>query len=105
MTAFGIQSSTAHLSPWRFSSKRHEGELVFFGNRFYDPALGRWLTPDPAGCLDSANLYLYVLNSPTNRLDLFGLYSETLFPPSMNVQVPLEYLYPAPPLIGEVMQY
>ena len=68
--------STPYRNPWRFHSKRKEEHLVFFGSRFYDPNLGRWLTPDPAGSLESPNLYLYVRNSPLNRLDLFGLYSE-----------------------------
>ncbi|NGX38015.1 MAG: tRNA3(Ser)-specific nuclease WapA [Chlamydiae bacterium] len=75
--AFGKETSSAtSLNPWRFNSKRTEEELIFFGKRFYHPALGRWLTPDPAGSIDSPNLYLYVLNSPLNRLDLFGLFSK-----------------------------
>ncbi len=73
--AFGKGQGSPRLSPWRFCSKRSEEGLVFFGKRFYDPSLGRWLTPDPAGSIDSPNLYLYVRNSPLNRLDLFGLYS------------------------------
>ena len=35
----------------------------------------RWITPDPSGFADGANLYAYVLNNPVNRLDLFGLES------------------------------
>ena len=66
------------LNPWCFSSKRQEGNLIYFGHRFYDLDLGRWLTPDPAGFVDSPNLYLYVLNNPLNRLDLFGLSSELI---------------------------
>ncbi|MDN3506548.1 MAG: hypothetical protein P0S96_04900 [Simkaniaceae bacterium] len=66
------------LSPWGFSSKRAEEELVYFLGRFYDPALGRWLTPDPAGAIDSPNLYLYVQNNPLSRLDLFGLTSQPI---------------------------
>ena len=62
--------------PGVFSSKRQEEGLVFFGLRCYDIALERWLTPDPAGHVDGLNLYAYVLNSPFNRLDLFGLVSD-----------------------------
>lgn len=79
LDAFGKESTkgqTRQTSPWRFNSKRHEEGLVFFGKRFYDPSLGRWLTPDPAGHSDGPNLYSYVHNSPLNRLDLFGLSSE-----------------------------
>ncbi len=76
--AFGKEITPENpISPWRFCSKRNEGGFIFFGKRFYDPVLGRWLTPDPAGFADSPNLYVYVLNSPLNRLDLFGLYSHS----------------------------
>lgn len=75
--AFGRKTlQTNSSNPWRFQSKRTEAHLIFFGKRFYDPALGRWLNPDPAGFIDGPNLYRYVRNSPRNRLDLFGLYSE-----------------------------
>ncbi|MBX7065871.1 MAG: hypothetical protein K1X28_01450 [Parachlamydiales bacterium] len=73
---FGKEKISNPKNPWRFSSKRSEEGLVFFGFRFYDPNLGRWLSPDPAGFADGANLYLYVHNNPLNRLDLFGLITE-----------------------------
>ncbi|NGX45485.1 MAG: tRNA(Glu)-specific nuclease WapA, partial [Chlamydiae bacterium] len=77
--AFGREKDeTLTQNPWRYSSKRNIQGLVYFGLRFYDPTLGRWLTPDPAGPIDSPNLYLYVLNSPLNRLDLFGLYAQSI---------------------------
>ena len=78
--AFGKEKDSAQLNPWRFCSKRSEEGFVFFGKRFYDPSVGRWLTPDPSGSIDSPNLYLYVRNSPLNRLDLFGLYSALPMP-------------------------
>jgi RHS repeat-associated protein len=31
--------------------------LTFFGRRYYDPSLGRWLTPDPAGQYASPYVY------------------------------------------------
>ncbi|MDN3505776.1 MAG: hypothetical protein P0S96_00925 [Simkaniaceae bacterium] len=68
--------TTPSQNPWRFHSKRTEENLVYFGDRFYDPSLGRFFSPDPASSLESPNLYLYVRNSPLNRLDLFGLFSE-----------------------------
>lgn len=75
--AFGKEKGDPDpITPWRFCSKRSEEGLIFFGKRFYDPSIGRWLTPDPAGFTESPNLYLFVLNSPLNRLDLFGLSSE-----------------------------
>lgn len=38
-----------------------------------DPAIGRFLTPDPAGFVDGPNLYAYVLNDPINLIDPSGL--------------------------------
>ncbi len=82
--AFGREKNASPpMNPWRFCSKRSMDALVLFGLRFYDPALGRWLTPDPSGFADGPNLYVYVLNSPLNRLDLFGLDSEARFPQEM----------------------
>lgn len=74
--AFGKALKAPSINPWRFNSKRSEEHLVFYGNRFYSPFLGRFLNPDPAGTLESPNLYLFVRNSPLNRLDLFGLFSQ-----------------------------
>ncbi|MEX0962317.1 MAG: RHS repeat-associated core domain-containing protein [Simkaniaceae bacterium] len=88
--AFGKEKSPAPFNPWRFSSKRSEEGLFFFGLRFYDPTLGRWLNPDPAGFVDGANLYVFVQNNPLNRLDLFGLISEDPFKQvQINIPVPV----------------
>ena len=61
--------------PWRFSSKRtdEESHLIYFGRRYYDPSLGRWLTQDPLGYADGPNLYAYVSNNPLTHQDLYGL--------------------------------
>lgn len=50
--------------------------LVHLRARFYDPALGRFLTPDPAGLLGGANGYAYALNDPLGRVDPLGLWDE-----------------------------
>jgi hypothetical protein len=44
--------------------------------RFYDSQIGRFLTPDPAGYIDSPNLYAYVLGDPVNNTDPSGLEAE-----------------------------
>jgi RHS repeat-associated protein len=45
-------------------------------HRWYDPALGRWLSEDPIGFAgDPWNLYRYVGNAPTNATDPTGLLS------------------------------
>jgi RHS repeat-associated protein len=47
--------------------------LYNHGFRYYDPALGRYISRDPAGYADGPNLYLYVLNNPVRGVDPQGL--------------------------------
>jgi len=44
--------------------------------RYYHPTLGRWVTRDPAGYLDGANLYVYVSDNPATALDPTGLWTK-----------------------------
>ncbi len=85
-TSFGEETSSSHLSPWRYASKRTDDEtqLVYFGRRYYDPTHARWLTPDPAGFLDHLNLYTYLHNSPLTHHDLHGLFSKENSPQGFN---------------------
>ena len=74
-SAFGeVLEATHDDNPWRFAAKRLDAELglIYFGKRYYDPQLGRWLTTDPAGFIDSVNLYQYVLNNPFKYRDPHG---------------------------------
>ncbi len=75
--AFGQEQSPHNTptSPWRFSSKRHDPEssLIYFGRRYYDPTLAKWLTQDPLGLKAGPNLYAYCLNCPLSKFDLYGL--------------------------------
>ncbi len=77
--AFGHEITNNQISPWRFSSKRCDSEtgLIYFGRRFYDPTIGKWLTQDPLGLKAGPNLYAYVLNGPLTKFDLYGLFVRT----------------------------
>ena len=47
--------------------------MVQFVDRWYDPAAGRWLTPDPRGFAGGlSNLYCYCGNNPLNERDPTG---------------------------------
>ncbi|NEQ42461.1 MAG: RHS repeat-associated core domain-containing protein [Leptolyngbya sp. SIOISBB] len=47
--------------------------LMYYRARYYDPAVGRFLSEDPIGFdAGDANLYRYVFNSPTNYTDPTG---------------------------------
>lgn len=67
-------------NPWQYAAKRLDNETgwIAFGLRYYDPELGRWMTPDPAGDVDGTNLYAYVHNSPLLHWDQFGMFSVAL---------------------------
>jgi RHS repeat-associated protein len=57
-----------------FSTKEFDSRsgLYYFGARYYDPEVGRWLNTDPLGYTDGFNLYAYVNNNPLNAVDPFG---------------------------------
>ncbi len=59
----------------RFPGHYADDELGLFYNRFryYDPALGRYISPDPAGQGAGINLYAYAAN-PLVDVDLDGLH-------------------------------
>jgi RHS repeat-associated protein len=60
--------------PFRFSTRFTDGEtgLVYYGLRYYDPGLGRFLNRDPLGEAGGENFYAFVGNGPVNRLDVLG---------------------------------
>jgi RHS repeat-associated protein len=73
--AFGLSNHTGLELPWQFCGQRYSAEtqLYHFEKREYDPAAGRWLTPDPLGFADGPNLFAYVHNDPLGFVDPYGL--------------------------------
>lgn len=63
-----------HGQPFRFSSKYTDSEtgLVYYGYRYYDSSMGRFINRDPVGEAGGSNLYGFVANSPVNRWDYLG---------------------------------
>ena len=68
----------AASNPFRFSTKYADAEtgLVYYGERFYEPQTGRWLSRDPLGEDAGLNLYQFVSNNPVGLIDPTGLYEE-----------------------------
>lgn len=65
----------------RYSGKERDATgLYYYGYRYYQPWVGRWLSADPAGAVEGLNLYCMVRNNPVTRRDANGLHSfETEF--------------------------
>ena len=70
--AFGFGLTDA--IPYAYAGKRYDAKtgLIYFGKRYYDPQMSRWLTPDPLGPIDHSNLYQYVFNNPFLYRDPYG---------------------------------
>ncbi len=84
---FGVESrhekygSSEEIAWYYFTGKKTDDEsgLIYFGARYYDPSLGRFITPDtyiPGFSNPQAlNRYSYCLNNPINRIDPDGHWS------------------------------
>ena len=75
--AFGsiTYQSGVTTNNYRFQTKElhDKSNLVYFGARWYNPTIGRWITPDPLGIIDGPNIYIYLNNNPLNDIDPWGL--------------------------------
>ncbi len=78
----GRPTDTALPTDYRFTGQRREGTigLYDYGARFYDPALGRFISADTVvpqpGNPQALNRYSYVLNNPLRYTDPTGFFSE-----------------------------
>jgi RHS repeat-associated protein len=78
--SFGnLTASTGTITnPVRYTSREFDADtgLSYYRARYYDPAIGRFISEDQIGFLGSGiNFYAYVYNSPLNFVDPFGLTS------------------------------
>jgi RHS repeat-associated protein len=62
------------LNPYRYTGREYDtDDLYYYRARYYDPTIGRFITPDPIGFLSGdTNFYRYVGNDPVNFVDYSG---------------------------------
>jgi RHS repeat-associated protein len=72
----GQWGSLASTNAYRFSSKEYDSltGLYYYGHRYYDPTLQRFLNHDTIGEAGGINLYGFVGNNPVNEVDPYGLW-------------------------------
>ena len=82
-TTGSMASTLGQLNPLRYRSYVYDQEtgLYYVSSRYYDPEIGRWISPEPnvyAGAFDSGsgligyNVYAYCANNPVNLSDPTG---------------------------------
>jgi len=104
--AFGnvlTQSGSTNNSHQFLSKEFDASGLVYFGRRYYDPKVGRFITRDPLGITDGPNLYSYCHNNSINRIDPWGLCDneQSSLPPERipPLPVPNDPILPQPNVI------
>ncbi len=69
-----ITASTGTTPQFGYTGREPDATgLVYYRNRYYDPQIGRFTQLDPKGFIDGINRYAYVMNSPVNYVDPWGL--------------------------------
>lgn len=68
----------AATNNFRFSTKYADAEtgLLYYGYRYYQPSLGRWLGRDPIAEKGGLNLYGFCGNNGVNRWDYLGMWAD-----------------------------
>jgi RHS repeat-associated protein len=69
-----VTDTLSGTNPFRFSSKYTDAEtdLVYYGYRYYNPNMGRWLSRDPIEEKGGLNLYGFVANDSVSKWDVLG---------------------------------
>ena len=77
----------AKVNPFRFSTKYQDDEtdLLYYGYRYYNASMGRWVSRDPVEENGGANLYVLIGNQTISRLDYLGLLTATGGSPNTSI--------------------
>ncbi|MBK6780977.1 MAG: RHS repeat-associated core domain-containing protein [Gemmatimonadetes bacterium] len=67
-------ADTGLVVRYHFAGREYDSESgLYMRARYYDPALGRWISEDPIGIAGGLNVYAYAGNDPVNGRDPSGL--------------------------------
>jgi RHS repeat-associated protein len=67
-------TGAAPTNSFKFTAREDDGTgLHYYRARYYQPALGRFLSEDPLDMVDGPNNYLYITDDPMNLTDVLGL--------------------------------
>ncbi|HEK1720210.1 TPA: RHS repeat protein [Proteus mirabilis] len=95
----------ANYKTIRYSGKERDSTgLYYYGYRYYQPWVGRWLSADPAGTVDGLNLYRMVRNNPVTLRDPDGRMPIPPAPPMAPPAPPMMGGAPLPPPVPGGMQ-
>jgi RHS repeat-associated protein len=85
----------ANANVYRFASKEWNANAGFyyFGRRYYDPTLQRFLNRDPLAQRGGLNLYAYCGNNPISLVDVLGLCPPNVLDPLYPFDDPLSPFY------------
>jgi len=80
--SFGFMTaSTGSATNWfRYTARQFDSDtgLYNYRARYYDPAIGRFISEDPIGFYGGVNFYRYTSNSPVNFTDPLGWYTQVI---------------------------
>lgn len=78
---------------YRYTGKERDDEtgLYYYGARYYAAWLGRWVSCDPKGLIDSPNIYSYTQNNPICLFDQDGRQSRPPKLPEPKINDVVEY--------------
>ena len=73
---YSEETDSPKKNPFRYCGEYTDDEtgLIYLRNRYYDPAIGRFITEDPAK--DGLNWYVYCGNNPIRYVDPTGCWQE-----------------------------
>jgi RHS repeat-associated protein len=73
---YGVPLQGAATSGYAYTGREWDAEigLHYYRSRYYDPALGRFISEDPVGLAAGPNLYACVNGNPIRYRDPLGLY-------------------------------